>query len=317
MSARFTVDTNILRIRNVIALNPQTDAFIPSYTVPMTGEKGCVCWYSGLDFLSSISVPTLSTNVRNVIETIIPGLSTYSTIVGSSINLGLASTTAGLGSAGYASTTYIESKITQLSQTYRYISATTLYECFKNLANMQKITDELGPMALINVPSLANGYVSTINPGQYTLLTSSMGLLGSNLQAMPFNNLSNLTAAQVDIAGYSSRIVNTSKMTVDIMPNATMTWDSALGGTAYVSTFLTQVGANTPIGTPVTFEVPAGTTSLPLSQLRFLLSPTNLTPWPGALQLHITQSNAADTLGTVTTNVGKNGGIFVTLNNMD
>jgi hypothetical protein len=106
-------------------------------------------------------------------------------------------------------------------------------------------------------------------------------------------------------------------MTVDIMPNATMTWDSALGGTAYVSTFLTQVGANTPIGTPVTFEVPAGTTSLPLSQLRFLLSPTNLTPWPGALQLHITQSNAADTLGTVTTNVGKNGGIFVTLNNMD
>jgi hypothetical protein len=319
MSARFTVDTNILRIRNVIALNPQTDAFIPNYHVPIAGEKGNVSWYSGLDYLSTISVPNQNTNVRTVVETALPGLSTYSTVMGDSIKTSLISTVQGLGTAQYVSTSYLANEITQLSHTYRFISATTLYECFKSLANMIDITNQIGPMALINVPALSNGYVSTINPGEYTIYNSTCGLLGSNLNGIAFNNLSNLTSAQVDIGGYQNHIVKASKMVVDIMTNATITYNSPLasGVTSYVSTFLTKAGQNTPLGTPVTLEIPSGVSNVPLSQVRFHLNKNDLTPYPGTLQLRFRQSNADDTNGTFTTFIPKVGGLFVTLTNVD
>ena len=88
MSSRYTVDTNILRIRDVYALNPLNADYVQVLQIPSIDVNGKLRWYSTLELLSSISVPSVSCSVLDILTSVQPGISTMSTIQGSTINAG-------------------------------------------------------------------------------------------------------------------------------------------------------------------------------------------------------------------------------------
>ena len=188
MSSRFTIDTNILRIRDVFAFNPANADFIQPGSVPVIATSGKVQWLSSLQFLSTISIPSLSTNILGILEIIQPGLSSLSTAQA----LTLMSTVEGLGSSGYVSTSGLYYETSHLSLQYGYISSTTLVDCIAALGNMQTITgypgnpSGLGPMGMfpagVDKTLGPRGYVSTLNPGEYHTYRSTLGLLGANFR---------------------------------------------------------------------------------------------------------------------------------------
>lgn len=179
--SRNTLDTTYLRIRDVFAINPQNGDFIQPGEIPSIGVNGQLLWYSSLQFLSSISVPNTSCSVLDILTSIQPGLSTFSTIQGSTLNYAFPSTVQGLVYSGYATETYVQNQTTLLSQDKHYISATTLYDVITHLGDMRWITDNAGPMALIGGPhnqygsNLSGGYISTLS---LTSTTAGLGSLG-------------------------------------------------------------------------------------------------------------------------------------------
>lgn len=317
MASRFTVDTNILRIRDVYALNLSNSEFIKPLQFPSIGENGRLKWYSTLELLSSMSIPAMSCSVLNILSSVQPGISTMSSITASTQTSYLMSTVKGLGDSQYVSTTYLFNQIILLSQVHKYISATTLYDCFANLANMRWIGDNGGPMSLIG-SNLSGGYVSTVNPGQYTVLRSTLGLQGANVNNVLIDNTSNITSINVDIDGFRNRMTSTTKLQIDIDLNAYYGFTGGVGGICYLSTYFTSLGGISQVGKDcVTMEIPAGVTSTSQGHLRFLLRTPDLTPWPGALQLHHTLSNTVVTTTRFGCYVPKTSGIFVTLDNID
>lgn len=318
MASRFTVDTNILRIRDVYALNLSNSDFIKPLQFPSIGDNGRLKWYSTLELLSSMSIPAVSCSVLDILSTVQPGISTMSTITASTQATYLNSTVTGLGSVNYVSTSFLFNQITLLSQVYKYISATTLYDCFANLADLKWIGDNGGPMSLIG-SNFSGGYVSTMTPGQFTVIRSTLGFQGANIANAPMDNTSNLTSITVDIGGFSNRITNATKLQIDIDLNAYYGFTGGVGGICYLSTYFTSVGGLQQIGKDcVTSEIPGGVTSTNQGHIRFLLRKADLTPWPGPLQLHHTIKH---TVGAPDTRFGcyvpKTSGIFVTLDNID
>lgn len=317
MASRFTVDTNILRIRDVYALNLSNAEFIKPLQFPSIGENGRLKWYSTLELLSSMSIPAVSCSVLAILSSVQPGISTMSSITASTQTQFLMSTVMGLGDSQYVSTSYLFNQIVLLSQVHKYISATTLYDCFANLGNLRWIGDNGGPMSLIG-SNFSNGYISTVNPGQYTILRSTLGIQGGNINNTLMDNTSNLTSIIVDIGGYSNKIVNASKLQIDIDLNAYYGFTGGVGGLCYLSTYFTTVGGLQQIGRDcVTSEIPTGITSTTQGHIRFILRKQDLTPWPGALQLHHTLSNTVATTTRFGCYVPKTSGIFVTLDNID
>jgi hypothetical protein len=317
MASRFTVDTNILRIRDVYALNLSNAEFIRPLQFPSIGENGRLKWYSTLELLSSMSIPALSCSVLTILSTVQPGISTMSSITASTQASYLNSTVTGLGSVDYVSTSFLFNQIVLLSQVHKYVSCTTLYDCFAHLADMRWIGDNAGPMSLIG-SNFSGGYVSTMNPGQFTILRSTLGIQGGNVNNTLMDNTSNITSINIDIGGYSNKIANSSKLQIDIDLNAYYGFTGGVGGICYLSTYLTSVGGLQQIGKDcVTSEIPAGVTSTNQGHIRFLLRKQDLTPWPGALQLHHTLSNTVGTTTRFGCYVPKTSGIFVTLDNID
>jgi hypothetical protein len=238
-SSRFTVDTNILRIRDVYAINLSNAEFIQPLQLPSIGENGRLKWYSSLELLSSISVPGVSTSVLMILSSVQPGISTMSTITASTQTSYLVSTVKGLGSSEYVSTSFLFNQIRLLSQVHKYVSCTTLYDCFAHLADMRWIGDNAGPMSLIG-SNFTGGYVSTMNPGNYTIYRSTMGFQGGNINTL-LDNTSNATSIIVDIQGFSTKITSVSKLQIDIDLNGVYDFTGGVGGTCYTSTFLHRV----------------------------------------------------------------------------
>lgn len=317
MASRFTVDTNILRIRDVYALNLSNAEFIRPLQFPSIGENGRLKWYSTLELLSSMSIPAVSCSVLDILSSVQPGISTMSSITASTQTSYLNSTVNGLGTVNYVSTSFLFNQITLLSQVYKYVSCTTLYDCFANLADMRWIGDNGGPMSLIG-SNLSNGYVSTMTPGQFTVIRSTLGIQGANIANVPMDNTSNLTSINVDIGGFSNRITNATKLQIDIDLNAYYGFTGGTGGLCYLSSYFTAIGGTQQIGKDcVTSEIPPGVTSTSQGHIRFILRKSDLTPWPGTLQLHHTLSNTVETPTRFGCYVPKTGGIFVTLDNLD
>jgi hypothetical protein len=317
MSSRFTIDTNILRIRDVFAFNPANADFIQSGSVPVIGTSGKVQWLSSLQFLSTISIPSLSTNILGILEIIQPGLSSLSTAQA----LTLISTVEGLGSSGYVSTSGLYYETGRLSLQYGYISSTTLVDCIAALGNMDSITGYpgnptgFGPMAMfpagVGKTLGPRGYVSTLNPGEYHTYRSTVALGGGNLTGQTITNSSNLTSAAIDIGGYTPHFVNTSKLRVDIAANLTLSYGAA--ATTVLSSFL--VSGGDPIGSPV--RLTYSNANLTVGSLSFLLNATDLASLPTTLELHHVTSNASAATGTINTFIPEIGGIHVTLDNTD
>jgi hypothetical protein len=323
--SKFTYDTNILRIREVTALSSSNSAFIQPGQIPMIAQQGALKWYSTLEFFSTMSVPSLSCSVLDILSSVQPGISTMSSIQTSTFTTFLRSTVAGLGSAGlsqlgqgYVSTSKLNDTVAMLSYNYGYISATTLYDCLTSLGSLRNIGDNFGPMARIG-SNFTGGYVSTLNPGEYTIYLSTVYNEGGNLFNTSITNGDNRTSAQIRVAGFSNHLVATSKMTVDVMANLQMNFAGNLTGTCYVSSYLTAVGDTKQIGEPVRLAIYAGASNCSLANLRYLLKKSDLTPCPDVLQVHHVANftNPGANTATITTWIPEQNGLFLTLNNVD
>jgi hypothetical protein len=315
MASRFTIDTNILRIRDVFALNASNAEFIQPMQIPIVGQKGQFKWYSSLEFLSSISIPTASTNVLDLLQCIQPGLSSLSTLVTTTINTVIPSTVTGLGSIGYVSTSYLQNQINELSYTYKYISATTLYDCIASLGNMQRIGNELGPMIMGS--NLNGGYVSTVNPGQYRIYRSTFSLLGSNLPKIAIDNTTSYTSCEIPIRGFQTSIVSTSKMEIDIQTNMNINYWNGLGDLSFVSTTLINSATGLPVGQPTKMDIPVYQSNVYVGNVKYLLKPSDLTPYPSSLLLQHSLRSGLNEPCEITTLIPGTNGIFVTLDNLD
>ncbi len=315
MASRFTIDTNILRIRDVFALNASNADFIQPFQIPIVGQKGQFKWYSSIEFLSSISVPTTNTNVLDLLQCIQPGLSSLSTAVTTTLNTVIPSTVTGLGTIGYVSTSFLQKQINELSFTYKYISATTLYDCFASLGDMQRIGNELGPMIMGS--NLNGGYVSTINPGQYRIYRSTFTLAGSNLSKLPIDNTTTYNSCQIPIGGFQNCIVNNSKMEIDIQTNMNINFWNGLNDTCYVSTTLINSATGLPVGKPTKMDIPVYQSNVYVGNVKYLLKPADLTPYPTNLILRHSLYDATNDPCEITTMIPGTNGIFVTLDNLD
>jgi hypothetical protein len=317
MASRNTLDTNLLRIRSVTAFNPNTSEFIQPAQIPVIGDQGAVKWMSSLQFLSSISVPKVSCSVLDILNTVQPGISTMSTIGGSTIRSYLTSTVAGLGTSSYVSTSYINEELDRLSMNHGYyISTTTLYDVILSLSNMSRI-DSLGPIPRATnwARLMTGGYVHTMNPGNYTRYQSS--LRGGNQMTVAMNQNFAYPGATLDMGGYKNKFVNTSKLTLDIFNGATLTFTGGATAETAVSTFITSTGTlGYVFGDPVVYSIPTGTTSFSIPMTRFYIPPSriNLNNIPNSLTIGY-RANVAN--ATLYENVPTIGGLFVTLDNTD
>ncbi len=300
--SRTTVDTNILRIRELIALNQATSEYIEPLQIPLTGDKGKVRWYSTIELLSTISVPTTSTNVLDLLQSLQPGLS--------SLQAGFSTT---IGEAQWVSTSTFYHTLDRLSYTYKYISATTLYDCFRNLGNMQVIGNELGPM--IFGSNLSGGYVSTINPGKYGIYKSTIQVSVANIPATQIHNNEVFSTVTFNIGGFSNLITSYSQMEVEVQTNMPIYFYNGLQDTCYFSSVLVNAATNTTVGRSALIDIPYYNSNFTLSQVKFLLNANDLDPFPSTLILRHQFSNSFDDDCQIASAVPKRNGVFVTLFN--
>jgi hypothetical protein len=225
---------------------------------------------------------------------------------------------AGLGSSGYVSTAGLNTKVTQLSYDSGYISSTTLYDCFTNLADMGRITGYIGPMVkfLSGVGSnLSNGYISTMNPGNYRIYKSTMGLSGTNVNRTLTDGES-FGSATIDITGFNTKIVNSSYLRLDVNANITLGYS---GNGPIITSFSTYlVNASNPsqiVGTPV--RLTFGGSNAMIGNLSYLLSSNDLFPYPNLVQIRHRLINGVGSNASLRTQIPEVGGVFVTLDNTD
>lgn len=291
----------------------------------MIAQQGALKWFSTLEFLSSMSIPSLSCSVLAILSSVQPGISTMSSIQTSTFTTFLRSTVAGLGSAGlsnlgqgYISTSKLNDTVKGLSYNYGYISSTTLYDCITSLGSLRNIGDNLGPMARIG-SNFTGGFVSTLNPGEYTTYLSTVYNEGVNLFNTSITTTDNRTSAQIRIGSLSNHLVGTSKMTVDVMANLQMNFTGNLTGMCYLSSYLTALGDSKQIGEPVRLTIPNGASNCTQANLRYLLKKSDLTPCPAVLELHHVAAftNSGANTATITTWIPEENGLFLTLNNLD
>lgn len=317
MSSRLTVDTTTLKVRDVFCLNSNGD-YIQPQSIPVIGNFGKINWLSSIEFFSSISVPILSTTILDILASVRPGISSLSTAFGTAMTNGFRSTVAGLGSSDYVSTTGLNTRITQLSYDSGYISSTTLYDCFTNMADMQQITGKIGPMVkfLSGVGSnLSGGYVSTMNPGNYRIYKSTMGLSGTNVnRTMADEEI--FGSATIDITGFNTKIVNSSYLRLDVNANITLGYS---GNGPLITSFSTYlVNASNPsqiVGTPVRLSF--GGSNAMIGNLSYLLSSNDLVPYPNLVQIRHRLINGVGSNASLRTQIPEVGGVFVTLDNTD
>jgi hypothetical protein len=69
--------------------------------------------------------------------------------------------------------------------------------------------------------NLTGGYVSTMNPGNYRIYKSTMGLSGTNVnRTMADEEI--FGSATIDITGFNTKIVNSSYLRLDVNANITL-----------------------------------------------------------------------------------------------
>jgi hypothetical protein len=301
MASRFTLDTNILRIRDVFAFNPSNADFIQPLQIPSMGNKGQLKWYSSLQLLSSISVPTTSTNVLDLLQQIQPGLSSISTYIGES---------------DFVTQATLDETVNQLSYTYKYISNTTLYDCFVNLGDMQVIGNELGPM--ITGSNLSGGYVSTLNPGEYRTYYSTVDNTLSNIVVRDIANTGlNYSTAIFSLAGYSGKRLPYSKMSIDVHTNMNVNFYDGICDTWTISSFLLNQATGAVVGRPEVADFPANYSNANIGSVKFFLSGSDLNPFPSIVRLCHRITTPIDSNCDLSSGVPRKNGIFVTLDNTD
>jgi hypothetical protein len=151
--------------------------------------------------------------------------------------------------------------------------------------------------------------VSTINPGEYTIYQSTIQLNGNNATNVAIDNTNELLITSINIGGYISHLVGSSKMRIDITTNLTLTHSTS--GEREFELYLAQ--GDFPIGIPIVINYSGTSVYLPTAS--FLLKSTDISPSVQTLQLFCySDSISQGTLNTLIPNIG---GIHITLDNTD
>lgn len=321
MSSRFTIDTTTLKVRDVFCMNSNGDYVQPA-SIPVIGDFGKMTWLSSIEFLSSISVPVLSTTILDVLTAIRPGFSTMSTIITSTLNTVVRSTVTGLGSLpngnDYTSSSKINHMLTLLSYDYGYISSTTFYDSLNNLADMKQITQRIGPMVKFlsgDGSNLTRGYVSTMNPGNYRIYKSTMGLSGTNVNRTLADG-EIFGSATIDITGFNTKIVNSSYLRLDVNANIMLGYSGTGPTVTNISTYLVNASNTTQIiGTPVSLTF-TGCNAM-IANLSYFLKTNDFVPYPNLVQIRHRLVNGQGSNAVLRTQIPEIGGVFATLDNTD
>ena len=307
MASRITLDTRTLIIRKLIVKDPNTDKSIPDNYIPVIVGQGLVGWKEPYEFLSTVSIPTLSNSFMGMLEMIRPGLSSLSTAFYSTLTSTMTSTVSGLGSSGYVSSSKLYDRIQRLGEV-GYISSTTLFNCINNLGNLTNLAATLKFTDGVTRNFGNVGYVSTLHPGEYKIYQSSLALQGNNLSGSIVQPRQIAQSAVIDIGGFSRHIVGSSKMKIDINTNLGITHSGA--AQTVMSTFLMTNTLTAPVGLPVVISYNKDNASM--ANTSFLLNSNDIRN-----NTKLKLCNYLDRTGTITTTVPDVGGIHITLDNTD
>ncbi len=289
--SRYTLDTTTLQVRDVIALNTSTNNFITSNYRPVVGDKGKIQWQTPEESLNSIYISSISTTALQALSNI-PYISST-----------------------YASIEYVSTRIVQLSQVEKYISATTLYDCIASLGAMSNIGAEFGPM--IFGSNFTGGYVSTVHPGEYRVYQSTVRVADTNLNLVSTSQNVTMSSLVINLTGFSNHYVNSSKLRIDIQGQINPNFYGGLQDNCYLSTFLINPIFNLRVGDVVNTRIPPYMSNAFLGPYSFLLSGADLTLGLSSVILCHRYNTLYNDPCDFTTMIPYTGGIFVTLNNMD
>jgi len=245
----YTLDTNIIKIRDVFAFNSKTGDVIQYDSFPVIGDEGHLLWKTPTEFLGKISC--MGTTVLYLLEAIQPGFSSLSTNFTKGLQVMLKSTVNGIGKH-YVSTKQIITKMTDLTLEHGYISSMSLYNCIGSLSKLDYITQNVAPMIMFLQAAGSNfapyGYISTVNPGKFHNYYSTLGFTGGLTNAN-INSLS-LQSLSLDLGGF--QILDSSKMRLDINANVSVTYTNPPVPQSIVTSFSTFLyNGSIPVGTPV------------------------------------------------------------------
>ena len=245
---RYTLDTNIIKIRDVFAMNAKSGAVIEYSAFPVIGNEGQLDWKSPLEFLGGISC--MGTTVLRLLESVQPGLSTLSTNFTRVRDFMLVSSVAGIGET-YISSLGLMQKVTELTVEHGYISTTSCYDCLLGLSKLDTITQKVGPMVMFLSAIDSNfapyGYISTVNPGKYHNYYSTLGFTGGLTNANVNTGIESMT---VNLGGFE--VLPSSKIRLDINANVSVNYFNPPQPQSIVTSFSTFLHNGTrPIGTPV------------------------------------------------------------------
>ena len=239
-------DTDLLILRTLFALNPNTNLPISSFYVATTDGIGGLYWLSAVDYISAATgignlpstVAYLSTGLSSITgnytnfstyvsSVIIQGLSSLSTAIGN-VNLTgtitpiqLTSTVIGLGAASYISSITLRSTVQGLGTT-GYISTSGLIN-FTTSSLVSTVNWFLSP----------ERYISTGN-----LLSTSSDLLfkiqnldfGSNISTITVYGTTNLSNVSIGVYNNYIQDVSTLSTAVGVQINS-------LSSALYLTTF--------------------------------------------------------------------------------
>ena len=290
----YTLDTNIIKIRDVFAMNSKTGAFIDYDSFPVIGDKGHLTWKTPLELLGSISY--LSTTVIELLESIQPGLSTLSTNFTKDFNSMLVSTVNGLRET-YVRSSDLFRKITDLTIECGYMSTTSFYSCVERLSYLYSITENVSPMIIFLQANGSNlsgaGYVSTINPGSFHNYYSTLGFTGG------LNNTviggTGIESLSLDLGGF--QFLACSKMRIDINANVSVNYTNPPQPQSVVTSFSTFLYKNGPIGTPVVVNY--SNLNFTMSRFTYFLTAADLSTGPFIVGLRHRITNFDNTNATI------------------
>lgn len=197
---RQSYDTDLIILRSLFALNPDTNLPISTNYIASTDGIGGLVWQDPFALLSTAgpgvgylpsTIQNLASNISSVsISTVQLGLSSLSTAIGNAfVNTGiytnnltstveglgsskyisslqLISTVEGLGSVNYVSSTQLASTVAWLTDPSRYVSTGALVSTTNGLlgnANLLSTVIGLGSAGYISTATLQSSLTSTIN----------------------------------------------------------------------------------------------------------------------------------------------------------
>ena len=274
-------DTDLLILRTLFALNPNTNLPISSFYVATTDGIGGLYWLSAVDYISAATgianlpstLRTLSTglsttngnfsNFSSYVSTvIIQGLSSLSTAIGNGSLPGsitafqLNSTVIGLGSVNYISSLSLQSTVNGLGS-IGYLSTPSLVSTVQGLGSASYISTT----ALANY--VASSLVSTVSWLTFAeryisagnLLSTSSDLLskienlnlGSNISSVFVYGTLNLSNVSIGVLNYTPQDISTlsSSVGVQIEGLSSALYENTVGYALSTNLFSSLAGLGT------------------------------------------------------------------------